>query len=242
MEGRRIRVRRCSAFLSGFFLAFIMLRLAFETCSLQGCKRSHTAGGSGIRGSSKSRRYSSGSSTEKQGTIPIFFYITNVRASYLRFLDLTATFNPDTPLYVITSTKTPPEREIQASLDELGVTIRYIERYVHRGSGIEVFRKHYIHRAINPLSYERMCFERFFIFKEVALREGIQRMVISDADIALFKDVRKTPFARFDHGFVSMTQWSTNFGLWRIETLQQFCNYILWFFQVRSQGLLICRY
>lgn len=234
MEGRLLKgVRSNPAFLAVVVLAFITLRLAFQTCSL-GPNKIQLAGHVNILRILESNKIS-GRNRERLEPIPIFFYITEMKASALLFLNITATFNPDTPLYMLTSNETPPKGEILESLKQLGVSIRYVEHYLHPGSDIEIFRKHYVHRAVNPLWYERMCFERFFILKEVALLEGIERVAYSDADIALFEDVHETPFAKLDYGFVSITQWSTYFGLWRLETLQQFCKYMLWFYQVGAQ-------
>lgn len=224
-------MRSHSAFLAVVLLASISLRFAFQTCHLSPMGFQAPGDMGPMRGLASSFF---GRTKPRDSAIPIFFYITEMKASALVFLNITATFNPDTPLYMLTSNATPPKGQILDTLKQLGVKVRYVEHYVHPGSDIEVFRKHYIHRAVNPLWYERMCFERFFILKEVALLEGIDRMAYSDADIALFMDVHDTPFAKYRSGFVSITQWSTYFGLWRFETLREFCQYMLWFYQVRN--------
>jgi hypothetical protein len=165
--------------------------------------------------------------------IPIFFFMTEVKTSVALLLNITATFNPEAPLYMLTSSQTPPADGVLEELKRSGVKVFYFDPKPEAGSDVDIFRRHYVHRSVNEEWYEMMCFERFLILEKVALQEGVERLFYFDADTVLFKDLRETPYRRHeDCGFVGLTHLSSYNALWRIGVLQQFCKYLLYFYKV----------
>jgi hypothetical protein len=160
--------------------------------------------------------------------IPIFFFMTDVKTSVALLLNITATFNPGAPLYMLTSSQTRlgGAEEIRRESLLLRSEPRGRVRCRH-------LQAHYVHRSVNEEWYEMMCFERFLILEKVALQEGVERLFYFDADTVLFKDLRDTPYRRHeDCGFVGLTHLSSYNALWRIGVLQQFCKYLLYFYKV----------
>lgn len=79
------------------------------------------------------------------------------------------------------------------------------------------------------IKFERLCFFRYFIIRDICREEAIHRFLYVDGDVALFSDVSK--FAAHDVDLLALTTHSGFFSLWRLPTFERFCAYIAGFYK-----------
>ncbi len=93
----------------------------------------------------------------------------------------------------------------------------------YRG-GCETFDSRYIHLSPNPESYEKFCFERWFIILEYMKRNNVEKAMHIDSDVLLnnVTDEIKNATSQF---FYCHDSGHTSF--FSLDVLKQFCNYIL---------------
>ncbi|MBX7137988.1 MAG: hypothetical protein K1X83_08395 [Oligoflexia bacterium] len=73
------------------------------------------------------------------------------------------------------------------------------------------FRHRYFHLSVNPLWYERFCFERWFILREFCRRNGCERVVYCDSDVLIYSDLVEALKAWQGADYLNVTRgcWST---------------------------------
>ncbi len=66
--------------------------------------------------------------------------------------------------------------------------IHYYQLKDFQSSCVE-FQKRYFHFSVNPLWYERFCFERWFILQAFARKMNYQRLIHFDSDVLIYSDL-----------------------------------------------------
>lgn len=162
--------------------------------------------------------------------VPIMFLATELSPFVIVCLKTARKYNPEVPIYMVTSEHSvKPDGPMIDLLGIPNVHVKVIERYLGEGTDSALFHERYIHQSVTAVPFERFCFQRFMVLRDIANEEGLQRFLHMDYDIALFTDTRT--FSQFDTDLVALNTHSTFFSLWKMPLLQVsrrtriFCNF-----------------
>ncbi|GAQ87675.1 hypothetical protein KFL_003690060 [Klebsormidium nitens] len=211
-----------------------------------GVRRNAEAGGIGGAGQELERAESKGGSLLASGKLPermlprrieepslsdtpIFFLATDPDPYSIVCMKLARIYSPKAPLYVITTRYAVAHARFHELLHLPNVRFKMLEHYVEDGSDSSEFYKDYIHQSVTQIKFERLCFFRYFVIREICREEAIQRFLYMDGDVALFSDVSK--FAAHDVDLLALTTHSGFFSLWRLSPFERFCEYMAGFYK-----------
>jgi hypothetical protein len=151
--------------------------------------------------------------------VPIMFLATDLSPFVIVCLKTARKYNPEVPIYMVTSEHSvKPDGPMIDLLSIPNVHVKVIERYLGEGTDSALFHERYIHQSVTAVPFERFCFQRFMVLRDIAREEGVARFLHMDYDIALFTDTRT--FSKFDADLVALNTHSTFFSLWKMPLLQ----------------------
>lgn len=152
------------------------------------------------------------------------------------------TFNPGVPIYVVTDeadgaaqnmrSECPEAPRSQFHVVDVGSLQNKDQREVS-------FMKDYVHSSVNPLSYERNCFRRFFWLQQLMKTTGISHALLADADILFLDNVFRYYGLTEKRSFFALSSSSSYFSYWSIQALDEFCNYIFSFYQRPKEQIFV---
>jgi len=104
--------------------------------------------------------------------------------------------NPTQPVILLSDIKQPPQ--LAEPLLAQGIQYHHIKDYQQE---VIEFQKRYFHFSVNPLWYERFCFERWFILREFARQMNYDRLIHFDSDVLIYSDLTESlkPFTDFSY-------------------------------------------
>lgn len=98
----------------------------------------------------------------------------------------------------------------------------------YHSSGFEIFEKTYIHRSTNPVWFELICFERYFVLLEFMKRNDQKACFMIDSDVLLYGDVNSLSCNDFDAGGGIENMFVNPCVLyWHISALEDFVLFCL---------------
>lgn len=98
------------------------------------------------------------------------------------------------------------------------------------------FNSIYQHASPNPRAFELACIRRYFYARAFAVRAGFETFAIMDTDVLLYPSAHCTlsTFASSDYHVAlspsssfDAPHYSPHFGLWRLDTIDDFISFIL---------------
>ena len=90
-----------------------------------------------------------------------------------------------------------------------------------------VFEKHYVHMSPNPYGYEVFCFLRWFIILDFVKKNQLSHFLCLDSDVLMYCEVDAVFNKWLGCDITVCTPNGPQYTLFSLDSLQQFCNYIL---------------
>lgn len=106
----------------------------------------------------------------------------------------------------------------------------------------KTFKKNYIHRSSNPVWFELVCFERYFILLSFLKKQNIKECFMLDSDVLLFDKITALPVDFIDAGGCSET-FTVNPCIlyWTVSALEDFVLFCVEQYQNRDKWLALNR-
>jgi len=93
------------------------------------------------------------------------------------------------------------------------------------------FAQVYQHLSVNPIEYELLCFQRWFVLKDFIRQQSIQHCLYLDSDVMLYVDVveEQKRLANYNIALTGYVPGSTYIN--SLAALEQFCRFITHLYQ-----------
>ncbi|GAQ90313.1 hypothetical protein KFL_006250070 [Klebsormidium nitens] len=165
----------------------------------------------------------------QEEVVPFVYVASELTEFVVYCLRATRRYHPGVPLLVVISGEAalsiPALKEV---LRLPGVQVKLMEHFLTPGTDAHTFGQRYIHHSVVAEDFERFCFQRFFILRDIAVQEGYSRFFHLDHDMVLFAD--QADFLRSPADIVALSTHSTFFSVWRLPALNRFCDHMLHFY------------
>lgn len=96
------------------------------------------------------------------------------------------------------------------------------------------FKTHYVHMSSNPLKFELICFERYFLLYEFMKKKEINSCIMMDSDVLLYKKINCQMFEDIDIACTIPNQkyeysWvaSPHYSFWTQKSLLDFIGFCI---------------
>ncbi len=123
-----------------------------------------------------------------------------------------------------------PESEIILLGDRTNDRYRGIRHFLVRDIQAEAqkFRDVYQHMSSNSVTYERFCFERWFVLLDFMKRQGLESCFTSDSDVMLYSNVTSEQKNWMEYDFTSIGLITAGISYINSrKALEEFCEYMV---------------